>query len=63
MLLLIGYLIATGLLRHPAGQTPVEVVNAVLFWPLLVIQLILSVAGADEHLELRQRRNAPAKLG
>jgi hypothetical protein len=45
VLLLIGYLIATGLLQRSAGQTPVEVVNAVLFWPLLVIQLLLSVAG------------------
>ena len=45
VLLLIGYLIATGLLRHSAGQTPVEVVNAVLFWPLLVLQVLLSIAG------------------
>jgi hypothetical protein len=45
VLLLIGYLIATGMLQHPAGQTTVEAVNAVLFWPLLVVQLLLSIAG------------------
>ena len=45
VLLLIGYLIATGLGQHAAGQTPVEVVNAVLFWPLLVLQVLLSIAG------------------
>src|SRR4051794_9690036 len=28
VLLLIGYLIATNLLQRPAGQTPVEIVNA-----------------------------------
>ena len=44
VLLLIGVLIATNLLRRPAGQTPVELINAVVFWPLLVLQLILSVA-------------------
>src|SRR5664279_1484611 len=44
VLLLIGYLIATNLLRASAGQTTVEAVNAVVFCPLLVIQMILSVA-------------------
>ncbi|HVU13614.1 MAG TPA: hypothetical protein VHD90_20180 [Phototrophicaceae bacterium] len=44
VLLLIGYLIATGLLRRPAGQTLAESVNAILFWPLLMLQVILSIA-------------------
>ncbi len=45
VLLLIGALIATGLGQHSAGQTPTEVVNAVLFWPVLVLQVLLSIAG------------------
>ncbi len=36
-LLLVGYLIATNLLRRSAGQTAAEVINAVLFYPLLLI--------------------------
>ncbi len=43
VLLLIGVAIATGIFRHPAGQTTVETVNYVLFWPLLALQLIMSV--------------------
>lgn len=43
-LLMIGVLAATGLLRHPAGQTTVETVNAILFWPLIALQLILTIA-------------------
>lgn len=44
VLLVIGALIATNLLRRPAGQTSVETINAILFWPLVVLQLILSIA-------------------
>ncbi|MEP7292007.1 MAG: hypothetical protein ABI835_09495 [Chloroflexota bacterium] len=44
LLLLVGVLIATDLLRRPAGQTPVETVNAILFFPLLLLQVILSIA-------------------
>lgn len=43
LLLLIGVAIATDIFRHPAGQTTVETVNYVLFFPLLVVQLIVSV--------------------
>lgn len=35
-----GYLIATGLLTHPAGQSVVEAANAVAFWPLLFLQFV-----------------------
>ncbi len=44
VLLLIGLLIATGFLSRPAGQTTVETINAILFWPLLAIQIILSIS-------------------
>jgi hypothetical protein len=43
LLLLLGAAIATDLFRRPAGQTPVETINYVLFWPLLIVQLIMSV--------------------
>ena len=43
LLLVIGYLLATDMLRRPAGQTTVEAVNAVLFYPLLLLQVILSI--------------------
>ena len=33
VLVLIGVLIATNLFRRPAGQTTVETINAILFWP------------------------------
>jgi hypothetical protein len=39
-----GYLIATGLLTHPAGTSLTETVNAIVFWPLLVIQFIARIA-------------------
>src|SRR5215207_5456615 len=38
-----GYLAATGLLARPAGQSLTEIANAILFWPLLVIQVILRI--------------------
>jgi hypothetical protein len=43
LLLLLGIAIATDIFRRPAGQTTVETVNYVLFFPLLIIQLIVSV--------------------
>jgi hypothetical protein len=43
-LLLGGVLAATGLFRHAAGESVPEIVNAVFFWPLLALQLALSVA-------------------
>jgi hypothetical protein len=44
LLLLLGYLIATDVLKHPAGGTSVEGINAALFWVLILLQLILSIA-------------------
>lgn len=44
VLLGIGVLIATDMLRAPAGQTNVESVNAVLYYPLLLLQVGLSIA-------------------
>ncbi len=44
VLVLIGVLIATSLFRHSAGQTAVESINAILFWPLIAVQLTLTVA-------------------
>ncbi len=38
-----GYLIATNLLTQPAGQNPTEAVLAVVYWPLLLIQLAMRV--------------------
>jgi hypothetical protein len=43
-LLLMGYLIATGLLRTPPGQTPTDALNGVLYFPVLALQLILSIS-------------------
>ena len=39
-----GYLIATGFLTHPAGQSATESLNAIVFWPLLVVQVITRIA-------------------
>jgi hypothetical protein len=44
LLLLVGYLVATNLLRQPAGQTPTDALNAVLYFPGLALQLILSMS-------------------
>jgi hypothetical protein len=44
VLLLIGYLIATRLLSQAAGENIVEIVTAVLYYPLLMIQLLLRIA-------------------
>lgn len=39
-----GYLIATNFLRQPAGQNLTEQVLAIVFWPLLVIQVGMRVS-------------------
>lgn len=44
VLLMAGYLIATDLLRQPAGQNLTEEVLAIIFWPLLIVQVLLRVA-------------------
>lgn len=43
LLLLAGYFAATQWLRNPAGENHVEIVNNVLFWPLLVVQVLLRI--------------------
>lgn len=43
VLLLGGYLAATHLLQVPAGEEFVEALNNVLFWPLLIIQVLLRI--------------------
>jgi hypothetical protein len=43
VLLLIGAAVATDIFRRPAGQTTVETINYILFWPLLILQLVMSV--------------------
>jgi hypothetical protein len=43
LLLLGGYFAATQLLRNPAGENFVEIMNNVLFWPLLVVQVLLRI--------------------
>jgi hypothetical protein len=44
LLLAAGYLRATDLLRQPAGQNLTEEVLAVVFWPLLIVQVVLRIA-------------------
>ena len=44
LLLVVGYVIATDRLNHPAGGTSVESINATLFWVLILLQIILSIA-------------------
>lgn len=41
LLLLGGYMAATNLLQHPAGENPVEALNNIVFWPLLIVQVLL----------------------
>jgi hypothetical protein len=43
LLLLGGYFAATQLLRNPAGENFVESLNNILFWPLLVLQVLLRI--------------------
>lgn len=38
-----GYLAATGFLTRAAGQSLTETVNAIVFWPLLVIQVLARI--------------------
>ncbi len=38
-----GYIIATGSLQHPPGQSLTENVHAVIYWPLLVLQLVTGI--------------------
>ncbi len=42
-LLIIGGLIATNLLTRAPGQTPVETINAVLYFPTLALQLLITI--------------------
>lgn len=39
-----GYAIATGFFQHEAGQSLTEKLMAILFWPLLAIQILLQIA-------------------
>ena len=56
-----GYLIATGFLREPPGQNPTESALNIVFWPMLVIQMLLSVVamaitGGTVAEEVRRQR-------
>ncbi len=42
LLLGIGYLIATGFLRQPPGQNLTESALNIAFWPMLIVQLLMS---------------------
>ncbi len=44
LLLLIGYLVATDLNATPAGQNVVESLNNILYFPILIVQVILRIA-------------------
>jgi hypothetical protein len=44
LFLIVGYVIATGTLTRPAGQTIVESINNVLYFPLIALQVILELA-------------------
>ena len=37
-----GYLIATGFLREPPGQNPTESLLNIVFWPILIVQLLMT---------------------
>ncbi|MFO7321782.1 MAG: hypothetical protein DIU68_008630 [Chloroflexota bacterium] len=56
-----GYLIATGLLTHPPGQSVTESIHAVMFWPLLAVQFLTGIAAltltASTVADEIQRRN------
>jgi|FLYN01.1.fsa_nt_gi hypothetical protein len=43
VLILGGYLAATGLLQHPPGQNLTESAMAIVFWPTLALQVLLRV--------------------
>jgi hypothetical protein len=44
LLLVVGYLVATHLLQHATGQNITESASAVLFWPLLAVQILTRIA-------------------
>jgi len=44
ILILGGYLAATGLLQHPPGQNLTEIAIAVVFWPTLAVQVLMRIA-------------------
>ncbi|NWG17096.1 MAG: hypothetical protein HXY41_10710 [Chloroflexi bacterium] len=44
LLFVAGYAVATGFFQNPPGQNLTEGLMAVLYWPLLVIQVIMQVA-------------------
>ncbi|MBI5669510.1 MAG: hypothetical protein HZC41_16020 [Chloroflexi bacterium] len=39
-----GYIIATGFFQNPPGQNLTEAAMSILFWPLLVIQIVMQIA-------------------
>jgi hypothetical protein len=43
VLILGGYLAATGLLQHPPGQNLTESAIAVVFWPTLAVQILMRI--------------------
>ncbi len=60
VLLGIGYLIATGFLQQPPGQTPTESLLNMLFWPMLIVQILLSgvtvaLTGSTVSEEIRRQ--------
>lgn len=44
VLLLLGYMLATNFLRTQPGSYPVESINNILYFPLLALQILLSIA-------------------
>ncbi len=44
VLLLVGYMLATNFLRAQPGSYPVEAINSILYFPLLLLQILLSIA-------------------
>ena len=61
--LMVGYVIATGLLTHPAGQTLSESVSAVVFFPLVALQIVTGILALTSTSIGRQRRDAASELG
>ncbi len=59
VLLIAGYVIATNLLHDPAGRTLSESVNAVVYFPLLAVQIVtgvLALAGTSSVVSVAIRR-------
>jgi hypothetical protein len=44
LLVLGGYILATGYLQNPAGQHLTDSALAIMFWPAIVIQVVVSIA-------------------